>query len=219
MSLPSRSFLEPGQEYETMPVPFALKKRPAPSPFRYSPRIAPPCPITVALEERHGYVVAYGVVADLSRGGGCIRTDVLLAPGVALGLRMSFATPPEMHSLGGTVAWSRADRDHSRRNAFRCGLQWSTVGHALRSRLRQLARVAVPLCESDRYLYEKQWVVNQPWPPPALGAPSPDEGAAWNAADPEATLPRRGREAVRWNPSSGTWEGTDGLQDAGGPSG
>lgn len=157
-------------------------------PFRYSPRIEPPCPITVAIEEKGGPVIAYGVVADISRKGGCVWTDVLLARGVTFHLRMSFAYPPELHTLAGTVTWARADPHARRKNAYCCGFLWSDLGYSLQCRLRQLTGAAGPRSEKERHLFERKWIVAGPWPPPPAVSPA-SRTARLDRLDPLATLP------------------------------
>ena len=175
-------------------------------PPRCSPRIEPPCPITVAIEEERGTVVAYGVVTDISKRGGCIRTDVLLAQDARLCLRVSFAHPPGVHTAVGTVAWARADPNCSRNRAYGCGVEWLSLGHTLRCRLRQLANVAVPSGKRDRFVYENKWVVNGAWSSPSFVIPSPPSDARWNPSDAKTgplTLPPRVRAAVRLAQNAG----------------
>lgn len=157
--------------------------------FRYFPRIQPPCPITVAIEEQGGRVIAYGVVADVSTRGGCVWTDVLLRRDATLRLRMSFAYPPEVHTLQATVAWAARDPHASLKNAYCCGFRWRHVGYALQCRLGQLGRLAVPRSERDRHHFERKWIVDGPWPVPPGAAPSPGRVTRWDPLDPFATLP------------------------------
>ncbi|MCG6927473.1 MAG: PilZ domain-containing protein [Acidobacteria bacterium] len=169
------------------------------APPRCSPRIEPPCPITVAIEEEGGGVVAYGVVADISKWGGCIRTDVLLAQDARFRFRISVASPPEVHTAVGTVAWARADPDCSQASAYSCGVEWISLGYTLRCRLRQLAHGAVPSGKRDRFVFESKWVVNGPWPNPTFVIPSPP-ATRWDPSGPQTgplTLPSRLRAAVR----------------------
>lgn len=110
---------------------------------RCPPRIHPPNPITVAFEDDRGAVVAYGVMADISQGGGCIQTDVLIVNGATFGLRLSFAYPPEVHDVVGRIAWARPDADSSLTKAYRCGVEWLSLGYTLTCRLGQLTRESV----------------------------------------------------------------------------
>jgi hypothetical protein len=165
--------------------------------FRHSPRIQPPCPITVAIEERGGRVVAYGVVADVSTKGGCVWTDVLLRRGATLRLRMSFASPPEVHTLQATVAWASIDSHSSLKNAYCCGFRWRYLGYTLQCRLRQLGRLAAPRSEQDRHHFERRWVVGGPWPAPPAATSPPGPVARWDPLDPLATLPPGVRPPVQ----------------------
>jgi hypothetical protein len=110
---------------------------------RCPPRIHPPNPITVAIENDRGTVVAYGVLADISRGGGCVQTDVLIMNGATFGLRLSFAYPPEVHDVVGRIVWARPDADSSLTAAYRCGVEWVSLGYTLTCRLGQLTRESV----------------------------------------------------------------------------
>ena len=182
-------------------------------PPRCSPRIEPPCPITVAIEEVDGTVIAYGVVADLSKMGGCIRTETLLAQGATLCFRMSFAYPPEVHTVLGKVAWARVDPNCSLEKAC-CGVEWLSLGYSLRCRLRQLARAAVPSGKRNRLVFETTWVVSGAWPPPSHVTPSPHFDARWNPSDPQTgplTVPQAVRAAVR-SASNASHEGASILR-------
>jgi Tfp pilus assembly protein PilZ len=128
-------------------------------PERHSPRIVPPAPITVAIEEDGGPLLAYGVIADISGSGACVWTDAHLAIGSTLHFRISFAHPPEVHELAGAVVWIRDDRNRTRNNAFQCGIEWLGATQACRIRLRALAQRAVPPSQPGRQPFEKAWVV------------------------------------------------------------
>lgn len=130
-----------------------------PQGHRSAPRIEPPCPITVAIAREDGTVVAYGVVADISRSGGCIWTDVLPEVGTTVHLRLSFTRPTELHALAGSVAWASADAGEAGADACRCGLTWLDVGNTLRQRLRQLVNSAIPTSRSELYVFANRWVV------------------------------------------------------------
>jgi hypothetical protein len=129
---------------------------------RLTPRIVPPDPITVAIERNNGAVVAYGVVADISGTGACVWTDQHLDIGSTLRFRISFAQPPEVHELVGTVVWDRrALPERGRPNAARCGVTWRGSTQACRVRLRDLAQRAVPPARLERQRFERPWrVVN-----------------------------------------------------------
>ena len=126
---------------------------------RHSPRIVPPAPITVAIEEEGGPLVAYGVIADISGSGACVWTDAHLAIGSTLQFRISFAHPPEVHELVGSVVWVRDARDRMRNSAYQCGIEWLGATQACRIRLRALAQRAVPPTYPGQQPYEKAWVV------------------------------------------------------------
>lgn len=174
-------------------------------PPRCSPRIEPPCPITVAIEEERGTVIAYGVVADLSKKGGCVRTESLLPRGATLHFRMSFAYPPGVHTAVGKVAWARREPNGSLEKAC-CGVEWVSLGYSLRCHLRQLAKVAVPSGKRDRFVFENAWVVSGTWPPRSVVTSSPYYEAPVDPFDPQTgplTVPRRLRAAVRSAPHAG----------------
>jgi hypothetical protein len=127
---------------------------------RRTPRIVPPAPITVAIEETDGPLVAYGVIADISGNGACVWTDAHLCVGATLDFRMSFANPPEVHELAGSVVWVRDAHDRrAQGSAFQCGIEWLGATQACRIRLRSLAQRAVPPAFPGRQPYEKAWVV------------------------------------------------------------
>lgn len=127
---------------------------------RRSPRIVPPAPITVAIEQDDGSELAYGVIADISGSGACVWTDAHLAIGTNLRFRISFAQPPEVHEMAGAVVWVRDDRNRrTLTNAFQCGIEWLGATEACRIRLRALAQRAVPPSQPGRQPYEKAWIV------------------------------------------------------------
>jgi hypothetical protein len=127
---------------------------------RLTPRIVPPNPITVAIEKNNGSVVAYGVVADISGTGACVWTDEHLAVGSTLRFRISFAHPPEVHELVGSVVWDRrALPERGRPNTARCGVTWLGSTQACRRRLRELAQRAVPPARLERQRFERPWHV------------------------------------------------------------
>jgi len=127
---------------------------------RLTPRIVPPSPITVSVEQKDGPPVAYGVVADISGTGACVWTDAHLAVGATMGFRISFAEPPEIHELVGRVVWDRsALPERGRRNTARCGVRWLDATRACRVRLRDLAQRAIPPSPSEQQRFQKAWRV------------------------------------------------------------
>lgn len=167
------------------------------APVRHSPRIQPPCQIVVAIAEDDGRELAYGVVVDISRTGGCVGTDLLLPRGAPLRLRMSLSYPPEVHTLEGEVTWARADPESPLKNAYCCGFRWLSVGYTLGCRLDQLTSLAVPLREQDRQAFQKRWVVKGGWAPGRIIHPRPNGVAPWSPSDPDATMPTSLRRALR----------------------
>jgi hypothetical protein len=113
-------------------------------PPRTTARIVPPSPITVAIEEHDRLAVAaYGVIANISEGGGCIWTDGHLRIGGRLSLQVSFALPPEVHDVTGLVVWGQVCREAWRTEIRRYGLQWVGTPHPCVLRLKALAGRAV----------------------------------------------------------------------------
>ena len=113
---------------------------------RITPRIVPPSPISVAVEQDGGSLLAYGLIADISGNGACVWTDAHLEVGSRLRFRISFAQPPEIHELVGTVVWDRpALPERGRKNNARCGVMWLgatalCAGLPKRKRFRRFAR-------------------------------------------------------------------------------
>jgi hypothetical protein len=126
---------------------------------RFPPRVQPPNPITVAIEDDHASVVAYGVMSDISRRGACVQTDVLLAEGARFDMRLSFAYPPEVHRVIGRVAWARADEEGSTKTAYRCGVEWLSLGYTLQCRIRQLTPPVAPGSE-HRFGFDGRWATS-----------------------------------------------------------
>lgn len=127
---------------------------------RITPRIVPPSPISVAVEDQGGPVLAYGLIADISGNGACVWTDAHLEVGSRLRFRISFADPPEIHELVGTVVWDRmALPERGRKNNARCGIMWLGASRACRYRLRELAQKAVPTVQTERRRFERPWRV------------------------------------------------------------
>ena len=83
------------------------------NPTRQRARIVPPNPITVAIDDENGLPLGYGVIANVSDAGGCIWTDGRLEPGARLGLRVSFAHPPEVHEVAALVVWGAEGEDRA----------------------------------------------------------------------------------------------------------
>lgn len=129
------------------------------APRRLTPRIVPPSPITVAIEDDAGYSVAYGVIADISGSGACVWTDASLAVGTTLSFRISFAEPPDVHDVVGVVVWSEAEADPAARGTRRAGVEWLGASRACRERLRSLAGGAVQPGESEQYPFQFRWKV------------------------------------------------------------
>lgn len=134
-------------------------------PHRSAPRIDPPCPTTVAIGDSNGTVVAYGIVSDISKTGGCIWTDVLLDVGTTVNLRLSFAYPPEVHTLAGSITWAKSDARNPGEHAYRLGVRWLEVGYTLRRRIRQLMNSAVPTSRGELHMFASHWIVGEEWPP------------------------------------------------------
>jgi hypothetical protein len=139
----------------TMPGPGGLVA----APRRLTPRIVPPSPITVAIEDDKGGTVAYGVVADISGAGACVWTDAPLAVGQTLSFRISFAEPPDVHELLGVVVWTELSGESEGRRARRSGVEWLDATRACRERLRELAGRAVQPAGDEAYLFQARWKV------------------------------------------------------------
>jgi hypothetical protein len=128
--------------------------------LRLTPRIVPPNPISVAVERKGGALIAYGLIADISGNGACVWTDSHLEVGATLRFRISFAQPPEIHELVGSVVWDRpALPERGRKNNARCGVMWLGATRACRFRLRDLAKRAVPPARRERQRFERPWRV------------------------------------------------------------
>jgi hypothetical protein len=157
---------------------------PVPALPRCPPRIHPPNPITVAIEDDRGTVIAYGVMADISRGGGCIQTDVLILNGATLDLRLSFAYPPEVHDVVGRIAWARPDVDASLAEAYRCGVEWVRLGYTLTCRLGQLTRETAR-SGKERRLVSGDRRVGRLVRPASGTILTPTEHALWSPSGPQ----------------------------------
>jgi hypothetical protein len=132
------------------------------APRRLTPRIVPPSPITLAIEDDTGEAVAYGVIADISGGGACVWTDALLTVGQTLSFRISFAEPPDVHELVGVVVWTEPPRESEGRGGRRSGVEWLGATRACRERLRELAGRAVQPTGYEKYLFQARWKVGGP---------------------------------------------------------
>lgn len=95
---------------------------------RFSPRNA----VTAAIEEME-HPRSFGVVANISEGGACIRTDGLFPVGENVTVRLSFRGEEQPISVEGCVIWTGEDAGPS----YRIGLQWVQPAG---SRLRRLIR-------------------------------------------------------------------------------
>jgi hypothetical protein len=129
---------------------------------RLTPRIVPPSPITLAIEDDSGESVAYGVIADISGAGACIWTDAALTVGQTLSFRISFPEPPDVHELVGVIVWTEPSREPDGGGARRSGVEWLHATRACRERLRELAGRAVEPAGRETYLFEARWKVDRP---------------------------------------------------------
>jgi Tfp pilus assembly protein PilZ len=100
---------------------------------RRAARVVPPEPVTVTMENGNG--VAYGIVANISETGACVRTDVAFTPGEELLVRLNFAREAQPVSATGRVVWaSGAPKEGN--GGLRHGVQWTYDGpHRVRLRL------------------------------------------------------------------------------------
>jgi Tfp pilus assembly protein PilZ len=114
--------------------------------LRLTSRIVPARPITVAIAEEDGRVVAYGVLANVSESGACLLTDGFLRVGTHLLLQISFAQSEEMLEVTGLVVWGQVYRE-SKGETRRYGLEWHGTTLESRERLRELA--SRPVAPSD----------------------------------------------------------------------
>jgi hypothetical protein len=142
---------------------------------RCLPRIQPPSPITVVLEDGRGTAVAYGVVSDISKRGGCIHTDVLIVNDATFNLRLSLSSPPEVHTVRGRIAWARPDPECPRVGAYCCGIEWLSLGYTLRCRLRQLTTDALRSASLHRFILDKKRVKPATAPSPKGRLPVPQD--------------------------------------------
>ena len=126
---------------------------------RHAPRIEPPSPTTIAIEDDGGVAHAYGIVSDISKTGACICTNALLKAGITVNVRLSFSSPSEVHTLACSVVWTRPDPKSPRGTGYRCGVTWIDAGFALRERLRQLVDQATPRYRMEPRVFESRWIV------------------------------------------------------------
>lgn len=99
---------------------------------RRAPRVVPPEPVTVTMENGQG-PVAYGVVSNISETGACVRTDIGFAPGEELLVRLNFAREAQPLSATGRVVWQTPGEG---KGSLRHGVQWTYDGpHRVRLHL------------------------------------------------------------------------------------
>jgi hypothetical protein len=100
---------------------------------RRAARVVPPEPVTVTMENGNG--VAYGIVANISETGACVRTDVAFAPGEELLVRLNFAREAQPVSATGRVVWASGVPKEGN-GGLRHGVMWTYDGpHRVRLRL------------------------------------------------------------------------------------
>jgi len=131
-------------------------------PRRLTPRVVPPSPITVAIEDETGHTVGYGALADVSGSGACLWTDAALTVGDSFLFRISFARPPDVHDVVGVVIW--CDADPVEGGARRAGIEWLGATRLCRERIRQLAARAVQPGGREEFPFQARWQVPQPTP-------------------------------------------------------
>ncbi len=101
---------------------------------RRAVRVVPPETVTVTMENGKG-PVAYGIVANISETGACVRTDLPFAPGEELLLGLNFALEAQPLSATGRVIWASGPPVEGK-GYLRHGLQWTYDGpHRVRLRL------------------------------------------------------------------------------------
>jgi len=101
---------------------------------RRAARVVPPEPVTVTMENGQG-PVAYGIVANISETGACVRTDIGFPVGEELLVRLNFAREAQPLSATGRVVWQSHPPGESA-GALRHGVQWTYDGpHRVRLRL------------------------------------------------------------------------------------
>ena len=103
-------------------------------PLRGTSRFVPRGSVTVALETRI-HPTAYGVVANLSRGGACVWTDAGVEVGQELSLSLSFAYDTLPVPTEGLVVWTAPLNGHAGRC---CGVQWKSLPDEDRERLHEM---------------------------------------------------------------------------------
>jgi hypothetical protein len=127
---------------------------------RVTPRIVPPQPVTVSVKEIVGSgATGYGVLADISKRGGCVHTDKELELAVVYEFHISFSNPPEVHDVLGEVVWAQDEAGGPGGGVRRYGVEWIDADRGFRSRLRDLASRAAPPDERESSLFEKPWTV------------------------------------------------------------
>lgn len=107
---------------------------------RRATRVVPPEPVTVQLENGRD-PVALGTVANISRTGACVTTDIAFAEGEELLLALHFSREGRPLSATGRVMWRGASGDTT--GPLLHGLQWTYDGpHRVRLHLLVKAMVA-----------------------------------------------------------------------------
>jgi Tfp pilus assembly protein PilZ len=101
---------------------------------RESARFIPRRSVTVAFENRHS-PTAYGVVANLSRGGACVWTDARIDVGQHVKVALSFAREAMPVPTPCRVVWTGPTTGTPGR---RCGLEWEGQPGPERDRLRKM---------------------------------------------------------------------------------
>jgi hypothetical protein len=162
------------------------------APKRWTARIVPPYPITVAIEDDSDSPFAFGAIADISESGACVWTDADLTVGRTLSFRVSFANPPDVQKVVGVVVWTEV-ADHNAPGTRRSGVAWIHATRECRRRLLDIAGRATRPREAEDYPFQARWTVL----PPHLEAqssrpgepPSCDSASKWSkraVRDPQA---------------------------------
>jgi PilZ domain-containing protein len=113
------------------------------TPPRQTPRIVPPRPITVGIDNESRFPLGYGVIPNVSEAGACVWTDSQLDPGGRLVLRISFALPAEVLEVAARVVWTSQCEDPLGGPPMRrYGLEWHDFSPAYVLRLQHLTREA-----------------------------------------------------------------------------
>jgi len=129
------------------------------TPRRLTPRVVPPSPITVAIEDEAGRTIGHGALADVSGNGACLRTGARLTVGASFLFRISFTQPPDVHDVVGAVVW--CEPDPAEGGARRAGIEWLGATRSCRERLRDLTARAVEPSERQEFPFQAHWRVPQ----------------------------------------------------------